>query len=256
MRKNEKPQPRRQVSYFFPENHRLLLTHTRMNNDLLRAVLAGKVDVVRALIAAGADVECYDSGTGMTPLIYAYDYPEIVTLLLRAGACVHTVSKQPSASFTALYFAAKHGSVQSVRLLLCHGAAQLHSLPCYVPGYLHNPISGIFRKGCAEQPSYKRILRMLVACGILTEIGVVHNSFLAWRLSVTKSELKAAAFDVQRDRMAEICLALQSMQLPALLLVLILREACTATETRLRFSHCWAVATKVKHNDYTTKRHV
>ena len=219
---------------------------TCMNRDLFAAAIGGDVVAVHGLIARGADVSASNAG-GMTPLMMAVGCTEILSLLLRAGADACAVAKQPWPGFSALYMAAQDGRIESVRLLLRYGAASLYKFCDCTRGLLPNPITAIVTSRDFKMPRFKRIVNMMAVSGVFDESKCPYQRDMELRPKLTNSELKAAAFDLQRDRMAEICMALQSMHLPALLLVLILREACVVTDVRLRFSHCWAVATKIKH---------
>jgi hypothetical protein len=120
----------------------------------------------------------------------------------------------------------------------------------------------------------QRVVSLIIAAGVTSTAKVEHRplgEFLCWRIpgfvismSLSSAEcgpralgdynlacgndaVKSAAFDLARDRMTEVCIALQSLRLPALLTVLILRKSCAPPGSSLRFRHCWAVSTKVKH---------
>lgn len=83
------------------------------------ACRAGEPGSVKALLAAGAEVDARDSKDGITPLCQAAaeGHTDIVNLLLQAGA-------DPNAraigrlNFTPLMAAARSGDIESVRLLL------------------------------------------------------------------------------------------------------------------------------------------
>jgi ankyrin repeat protein len=67
-----------------------------LNADLLKAAEEGKTDVVRSLIAKGADVNAKDK-EGKTALAYAKEnsHTEIVQLLKQAGANVVSSPHKP-----------------------------------------------------------------------------------------------------------------------------------------------------------------
>lgn len=87
---------------------------------LMMAALKGNVDIVRELIARGADVNM----PGWTPLHYAATggQPEIIRILLEAHAYIDAESPNKS---TPLMLAAQYGTEDSVRLLLEAGADPL-----------------------------------------------------------------------------------------------------------------------------------
>jgi len=93
--------------------------------NLIFASRKGYTEIVRALLAAGANPNIPRYDNDMTPLIasatYGPGYTEIGRLLIAAGANVNAVTKQ---NFTALWSAAERGNVEMVRDLLAAGADQ------------------------------------------------------------------------------------------------------------------------------------
>lgn len=90
---------------------------------LCAAVNSGKIDTVKLLLEKGADVnEAIDHG--ITPLISAVGHGDIVKLLLEKGADVN--AKTEFHRNTALNYAIWQGDLESVRLLLDHGAGVNH----------------------------------------------------------------------------------------------------------------------------------
>jgi len=87
---------------------------------LMMAALKGNLDIVRALIARGADVNM----PGWTPLHYAATggQPAIISVLLEAHAYIDAESPNKS---TPLMLAAQYGTEESVKLLLEAGADPL-----------------------------------------------------------------------------------------------------------------------------------
>ena len=85
------------------------------------AARTGSRDVVRALLAGGADVNATTTETGVTALMWAVEapHPDIVHVLLETGADVELSS---SKGFTALLFAVQKGNVEVARMLLAAGA--------------------------------------------------------------------------------------------------------------------------------------
>lgn len=62
-----------------------------------------------------------------------------------------------------------------------------------------------------------------------------------------RKTVECAALDIMRSRMIEICIGLQALDLPALLVAKVLENACRVPGTKFRRAHTWAVAATVKH---------
>lgn len=92
----------------------------RDTTALMLAADGGHLDIVNALIKAGADINAKDQ-YGWTALIWAggASNPEIIEALLRAGADVNARS---FGGETALMRAAERGSEENLRVLLKNGA--------------------------------------------------------------------------------------------------------------------------------------
>src|SRR5438309_2739249 len=88
---------------------------------LMTAARTGNVDIVKALLAHGADANAKESARGQTALMWAVaeKHPEVERLLIDHGADVHARS---TSGFTPLLFAAQQGDVDSARMLLEAGA--------------------------------------------------------------------------------------------------------------------------------------
>jgi ankyrin repeat protein len=107
---------------------------------LMLASRTSGVDAVRLLIEHGAKVNIVERWQGQTPLMYAaaHDRGEVAALLINAGADVNARTPPnglperkpavryfveiPSAGFTAVTFAARHGAVSALRVLIEAGA--------------------------------------------------------------------------------------------------------------------------------------
>ena len=116
---------------------------------LMTASRTGMVDAVRVLLRHGADVNAQESSRGQTALMWAVAqrHPEVVRVLIEHGADVHArsavrrvivnvgtaggdaefdgsrmVVPEDRGGYTPLLFAARHGDVESARLLLDAGA--------------------------------------------------------------------------------------------------------------------------------------
>lgn len=107
---------------------------------LMLASRTGGADAVRYLIEQGAEVNVVEQWQGQTPLMYAaaYDRGEVAALLIAAGADVDARTPQnqlperlpavryfveiPVAGLTPVMFAARHGSLSALRVLIEAGA--------------------------------------------------------------------------------------------------------------------------------------
>ena len=119
-------------------------------SPLMAAARAGRVDMVKALLEHGADVNLKEKVRGQTALMWAVSqrHPEVVRALLEKGADVHVrSSSNPQLVYTgevsgagrnpaewamrmldrggstALMFAARQGDIESAKLLLAGGAS-------------------------------------------------------------------------------------------------------------------------------------
>ena len=119
-------------------------------SPLMEAARAGSIEAVKALIARGADVNARESTQDQTALMWAVAarQSDVARTLVESGADIkarskvvrrlvytgfryitappsessNTVVEIPDGGFTALLFAAQQGSVESLQLLLDHGA--------------------------------------------------------------------------------------------------------------------------------------
>lgn len=88
---------------------------------------------------------------------------------------------------------------------------------------------------------------------ILTvQLAVVSRAFCDELFDIRHPFLSEAlfmktAFDLMRERLAEVCIALQSLRLPVLLTVMVLEESCEPPNANLRMYDTWRVAALVKH---------
>lgn len=217
----------------------------------------GHVDVVRALLVAGADANSVDSAR-CTPLMYATfrmrdgDGAAVADVLLRAGADVSCVNRYER---TALHHAALHDEAgDGVRLLLVHGASVYARDWCGVRP-LHYA-AGYASAACA---------RWLLAAASPIELHVDAYDWLlpgaartvAARGRLVESlgaEMRALArdrLDLVRPRATEICVALQTLELPALLTLMIIEQACELAHLA-SMHQIWSLVTTVKHFDPTT----
>jgi uncharacterized protein len=88
---------------------------------LMHAARSSKVDAVKLLVRAGADVNAKENWNGQSALMWAADDGDsaMVTALLELGADIHAKSH---AGTTPFLFAVRKGDVRSVQAMLARGA--------------------------------------------------------------------------------------------------------------------------------------
>lgn len=113
-----------------PESTKLNTPSKSGTTPLMVAANKGRISVVKALLAAGADLKLVDEHR-KNALGFAVRYPEIITLLLQAGANPNPATWGDIPPLTA---AAAEGNLQSVELLLTAGAMiNAHAQTKYAP---------------------------------------------------------------------------------------------------------------------------
>ena len=109
------------VERLLAESHQTNVVDSCHWTPLMKAALNGHIAVVERLLAEGADVNLTDQG-GYTALHLAAsnNHANIVELLLQQNAAID--AREQTLGWTALLWAAKEGYVESVAVLLHHGA--------------------------------------------------------------------------------------------------------------------------------------
>lgn len=122
-----------------------ITTHLYSQQDeLLSKVKYNDVDAIKSLIAAGADINQQDEGTGYTALMWAceFDYTDMAKMLVEEGADVNIRAKDGS---TALVRAS--GNAPGVVELLLAKGADIKAAPEDGIGVMLQALFGILYKG-------------------------------------------------------------------------------------------------------------
>lgn len=173
------------------------------------------VSCVRLLLAHGANVNATDS-SGWTPLLYATDFCDdaIVRWMLAAGARVDVGDKS---EWTPLIYIADLDGRMSVAQVLIDAGVNVHAATS----------AGGTALSIAREQRSDEMANMLVAAARHTpqEQADAHARLLA-SLDSYKRALARDRLDLIRFRAAEISIGLEPLELPALVSLTIIEEAC------------------------------
>ena len=228
---------------------------------LHQAVRDGDVAVVKTLIAAGCDVNQCDQSArygGRPALGYAAcGAIEITELLLQAGArvdgwmfcCLRQAINDVQEGRAPIH----HRSVLTTYLhhVLAHGIE-----PC--TGCQHGVLARWTASDIAhfKRTPAKRIMSLFLATGLWTvpewcgqpwSTEPSEQGKALYAQAISRHAVELSGYRFMRARMTEICVALQDLELPVLLLVLLIEEACWLAGTQFRRFHTWSLAATVKH---------
>ena len=104
------------------------------DTPLIRAVVAGNLEILKALLELGADVNLRQKASRQwTPLMFAHDKPAVLRALLESGADVNARTPAEATNFlhserawrggeTALHLSAAANNAEAVKLLISVGA--------------------------------------------------------------------------------------------------------------------------------------
>ena len=92
------------------------------STPLMNATAEGRLEIVKVLVARGADPFFFKVSTGDTPLIMAAAYGRTDTVMYLLGLREQKINTQNMAGFSALSFAASRGCTTIVGMLLDDGA--------------------------------------------------------------------------------------------------------------------------------------
>lgn len=127
-----------------------------LKTPLSEAARNGHTEIVKILMNAGADHRVSLHRTNWTPLHEAHAHPECLRALLDGGAEIDA----PSNDSTALYLAAFHGKLQSVKLLVSRGANL--EVTCVFPGLYDSEFTPLL---AAAREGHYDIVRTLLEAG-------------------------------------------------------------------------------------------
>jgi cytohesin len=249
-------------------------TNERGETALLLAVQDENylADVVEALVQAGADVNKADT-SGRLPLPLAADerHWSCVTLLVRSNR-IANVDALDSDGKTALWMALDEPEEsymaearEAAAALICAGAdvdfqwsgeSLLRSV-AQSWGSADNVLlllaAGAATTGVSAADCYNLdVMALMMAAGVVwTELEIEQA---IRRCGVTRSEVSAAKkriekfrFEAIRSRVLEICIALQSLEIPAPQLIEIVTQACAPFAAQLPYHYLWDAVVLAKH---------
>lgn len=234
---------------------------------LMQAVFRGHVAVVEELLRAGADLTTTMATYLMTPLhIAVARSPLCVRPLLIFGADIHAKAlhghvpllfASPGQSddaarwllaagapvdcvdingCTPLHLAVNGNRVSTVRLLLDAGVDWRHANK--------NGQTALVRAG---QLGCEPVRQLLAAAEQLTEAEwAAVRAALQASLETERRALKRGRLDVIRARATDICLGLETLELPAFVTLTIIEEACEWAHLPT-MHQIWSLVTAVKH---------
>jgi ankyrin repeat protein len=137
-------------------------------NALVSAAERGNLPRVRALIAAKVDLNARGGYNGDTALIAAYTRPDIVQLLLKAGADKDATN---NLGYTPLIVAAENGSARVVKLLLDAGA----DIEATERNNGYNALT------LAAEYGYVDVVKLLLDAGADKEATDLHTGYMSGR---------------------------------------------------------------------------
>lgn len=212
------------------------LPHLCQGRTALHIAVLRNGDCVRLLLAHGADVNARDIYQ-RTPLRLAAECaaPACVRLMI-AAATAPLDADVDMYRFTLLHIAAMSGHVAVAQLLLDAGVDSRATAK-----------SGETALLMAQRRNRTEMVQFLSAAEQLTEHERADSrARLFASLESERRVLARDRLDLIRPQAAEICIALQTLELPALLTVMIIEEACRFAH-RVTMHQTWSLVVAVKH---------
>jgi ankyrin repeat protein len=237
------------------------VANKRGETALWRAAWYNRAGVVEVLLKAGADVNKADKD-GFAPLSMAKNAP-IATMLIKHGADVNVANK---CGLTALWVAAISNHAGVVEVLLQAGAdvnvasrlgrtALMMAAQSSADNVLLLLAAGAATVGVTTVDCCNRdVVALMMAGGVVwteleTEQVIRCCGVTRSEVSAAKKRIERAGFAAIRARLLEICIALQSLALPAPQLIEIVTAACAPFAAQLPYHYLWDAVVLVKHFD-------
>lgn len=222
-----------------------LYTACRERSRLLDAIDRRQYAKVKRLLEAGYDANAEHSH--LIPLIRAlhHDDERMVDVLVKGGARVHQHGCQ--STICPLWYTLAFSSNLTILRIVIRAAlrADYNEAQCQL---LHPPITPMVMTLWRNPICAQNIFSMLTAANL--SIGRMPiddtNPFLGTPALLAEN-VERAGFELLRDDMAEIAIGLATVRLPALLVVMILQEACMPPNVEIRMHRFWQVAVLVKN---------
>jgi ankyrin repeat protein len=221
------------------------------------------LQIVRRLIAAGVDLEARNS-MGETALIMAAQTCSlnVLRVLIEAGADVD--AEQSSTGAPALQFA----QVSCARVLVAAGAdvnAVARDGSTALQSHFVNPDMVLFLLACGATPNqefvtepytYSAFVRAIAedAAGVPPPVFPIDPISREFDVAIARRDLRderalirTQPLKEMRLRALEICVALEDLQLPALITQTILEHSCWPWAAQVAFHRKWNIVVAVKH---------
>jgi hypothetical protein len=193
------------------------------------------VECMQLLVKHGADVDAVDTdGESLLRRSAHFSQNILLKAMLLAGADVEFRSPK---GYATLHRAAYNTRVDSVRTLLAFGANP--NVECLLEG--KTPLELI------DPPRTSSMtIPLLLAAGAQTRSTVYRVDDYVEEVALARREIAIERFQLIRARMLQICIGMQSLDLPALLTVAVIDEAI-ALAPLVEFHFKWDSVVAVKH---------
>lgn len=227
------------------------------NNSILLAT-ATNVEILEALMERGVVVRGLRDNQNQTALHYAAGSHDVDLLNRLVNVCDGDLETVNGSGFTCTHIAACCNNVVAVRVFIQAGAdvnrtTRLGQTPLFLAQNYDCTVLLLAAGAAADSLSISRRVgnvAMIAASIIGTDekyemqnIGTHnHREIAKARHDIAKTRL-----DFVRQRALQVCIGLQSLDLPAFQTCEILQFACGPIASLVQFHQWWAIATAVKH---------